>query len=586
MRESRDCVVMGGGPAGATFAAILKKYAPDVQVTVLEADRHPRHHVGESTIPVVNGVLRDLEVFDRCYDGRFIRKMGITFVWGKDRTPWDADYLELAKLDPADQGGVINVVGQDFSELMRQELRRDIPLTAVNVLRGEFDALLLGQARHFGADVREGTRVSRLHRDAGGRVCGVDWRDDAGRAGHIEAPFVLDATGLNAIATRGQRIHDPTMSNFAVSGYLSGADWKVVFKGRRDATTVFIATIDEGWIWYFPVADDTMSVGVVTRTEHFHDALKSLDLETFFWKSLRGCPEVAPLVARATLRDDVFPQGRRLQSIKDWSSWTPDPVGPGYAAAGDAAIFIDPVLSSGLTLALQSGHRAAYTFNTLRHRPELGEEALWQAYADYMRGEAGSFLALARYFYGNNRAADSWWWQAHRVLNRAGRLDLDHKQAFTLATAGFFPTPRAISLEIMAPLLKGLAGSDADLFNVYHEAGVPTDVAGAGIQVNVPFRLSLRAEPPAGVPAGGLLDTYWDLVCEGYDHAHRLAAAPCKMGRDLAPVAQAVQRHERVAALLEEVPGLVPHVPADAVRRGTLGLVANAAKKGYITLTP
>ncbi|MCA9528451.1 MAG: hypothetical protein KC549_19335, partial [Myxococcales bacterium] len=210
---------------------------------------------------------------------------------------------------------------------------------------------------------------------------------------------------------------------------------------------------------------------------------------------------------------------------------------------------------------------------------------LWQAYADYMRGEAGSFLALARYFYGNNRAADSWWWQAHRVLNREGSLDLDHREAFTMATAGFFPTPRAISLEIMAPLLKGLAGSDADLFNVYHEAGLPADVAAAGIQVNVPFRLSLRAEPPPGVPAGGLLDTYWDLVCEGYEHAHRLAAVPCRMGKDLAPVALAAQRHARVADLLAEAPALVPHAPASAVRQGALGLVANAAKKGYITLT-
>jgi len=584
--ESRDCVVMGGGPAGATFAAILKKYAPEVQVTVLDQDHQPRHHIGESLIPVVNGVLRELGVFEQCYDGRFIRKIGISFVWGKDRTPWNADYLDIADMQPGDDRQIIDVVGQDFSELMRREMRRDIPLTSINVLRSVFDKMLLDQARHFGAEVREGTRVSAVVRDETGRVVGVDWRDESGRKGRIETPFVLDATGLSALATRGDRVYDPTMNNFAVSGYFKGADWKVVFRGRRDATTVFICTIDHGWIWYFPVADDVMTVGVVTRAQHFQDALQSVDLETFYWNSLRGCAEIWPLLANAELRDDIFPDGRRLQNIKDWSSWTPHPVGPGYAAAGDAAIFIDPILSTGLTLALQSGHRAACTFNTLRKRPELDATEMWQAYADYLRGEAGSFLTLARYFYGNNRAADSWWWQAHRVLNRAGHLDLDDKQAFTMATAGFFPTPRAISLEIMAPLLKGLVGSEADLLNVYHEGGVSTEaMPEAGIQVNTPFRLALRAEPPLE-GRDGLLETYYDLVCDGYELAHRLAAAPCKMGRDLGPVAEAAQRHQRVADLLAEAPALVPTVTPEAARRATLGLLANAAKKGFITLTP
>lgn len=580
--EQADVVVIGGGPAGSTFAAILKKYAPDVNVILLDRDRHPRHRVGESTIPVINAVLRDLEIFDACYDGRFVRKVGITFVWGADRTPWDADYLEIGAVEG--DGHQINVVGQDFSDLMRQEMRRDIPLTAINVRRAVFDKMLLDQARHFGADVREGTAVKGLERDATGAITGVRWRDDAGATGQIDTPFVLDASGLAGVCSTNAREHDPSMSNFAVSGYLRGADWKVVFKGRKDATTVFIATIDHGWIWYFPVEDDTISCGVVTHTAHFKARLKEIDLEQFFWDALRGCPEVAPLVEHATLRDDLLPKGRRVQATKDWSSWTPTPVGPGFACAGDAAIFIDPVLSSGLTMALQSGHRAAYTFNTLRKRPDLDPTEMWQAYADYLRGEAGSFLTLARYFYANNKAADTWWWQAQRVVNAQGTLQLDDQAAFTMATAGFFPTPRAISTEIMAPLLKGLAGTDADLFNVYHETGVG-DVATAQYQVNVPFHLGLRAEPPRGPVGSGILDVYHDLVCEGRDYAHRLGAAPCKFGADLAPVVEAIQAHTSVADLIAVAPDLVPHAPADAVRRGALALVANAAQKGFISLT-
>lgn len=580
--ESRDVVVIGGGPAGATFAAILKKYAPDVSVTLLDRDRHPRHRVGESTIPVINAVLRDLEIFDDCYDGRFVRKMGITFVWGKDRKPWDADYLEIGKVEG--DGHQINVVGQDFSALMRQEMRRDIPLTAVNVRRDIFDKMLHDKAREFGAEVREGTTVSKILRDADGAVCGVDWRDDEGGEGHIQTPFIIDGSGLAGVCSEGAREYDPSMSNFAVSGYLRGADWKVVFKGRKDATTVFIATIDHGWIWYFPVEDDTISCGVVTHTAHFKDRLKEVDLETFFWQALRGCAEIAPLVEDAELRDDMLPKGRRVQATKDWSSWTPTPVGKGYACVGDAAIFIDPVLSSGLTMALQSGHRAAYTYNTIRKRPDLDPTEMWQAYDDYLRGEAGSFLTLARYFYANNKAADTWWWQAQRVVNEAGTLDLDDQTAFTMATAGFFPTPRAISTEIMAPLLKGLAGTDADLFNIYHEGGVDTDIESATYRINVPFHLGLRAEPPRGAAMGGRLDVYYDLVCEGREMAHRLAAAPCKFGKDLAPLVDALPRFERVADLLAAAPDLIPSAPADTVRRSALALLANAAKKGFVTL--
>ncbi len=584
--EQYDIAVVGGGPAGSTFAAIVGKYAPDARVVVLERAHHPRYHVGESTIPVINGVFRDLELFETLYDGRFVRKMGVTFVWGADRTPWDADYLEIERFAAeGGEGQVINVVGQDFSELMRAEMRRDIPLTAINVRRAEFDHLLLDQARHFGAEVREGVEVRGIHPGGdGGHV--VEWRGEGGEAGRIEAGFVLDASGQSALMTRGARRYDEGLANFAVNGYLRGADWKILFKGRKDASTVFIATVPRGWIWYIPVDEDLISVGAVTNTAHFKDRMKAVALETFFWEMVRACPEIVPLVEGATLADDVLPGGRRVAAHRDWSSWAERPVGPGWAAAGDAAIFIDPVLSSGVTLAVQSGHRAAYTWLTARETPQRAE-ALWGAYADYIRGEAGSYLQLARYYYGNNRATESWWWQAQRLVNCAGRLDLSDRAAFTMATAGFFPNPRAISLEIMAPLLRGLTGAEADLFNIYHDDGVGEleGLRGKRIAVKTPFRLALRAEAdPKARP--GRLTTHHDLVAEDFAFAHRYAAAPCRIAPALAPVVDAVARFDTVDGLLEAAPALLPPGFADpaAIRQGALAVLRNAAKKGFIQL--
>lgn len=583
--------MLGGGPAGSTFAGILRKYAPSLSVTLLEKERFPRWRIGESTIPVANAVFRDLEVLDKLERSTFVKKMGITFIWGRDRTPWDADYLDLERKvsggAPGDE--IINVVGQDFSRLLRRSSRVDTPFTAFNVRRAEFDELLLNQARAFGAEAREGTRATKVRRGASGRVEAVEWEDDKGASGVIETPFVLDATGLTALLTRGKRVHDPHMNNFAVYAYFSGARWKVMYQGTKERTNVLIASTDRGWIWYFPIEADVMSVGVVTNTAHFKDRLQSVDVESFYWEMIRACPEVASLLDGARVRDDVLPDGKRIGVSRDWSSWAPDPVGDGWASAGDAAVFVDPILSTGVTLAVQSAHRAAYTLNTVRTRPDLPERALFRAYADYARGEAGSFLRLARYFYGNNRAAESWWWEAQRLVNRTGHLDLQPNQAFTMATAGFFPMSRAITPEVIAPLVAGAVGSEADLLNIFHEDGVPKADAliDRTISVLAPFRLDLRTEPRAEQGAmKGQLDVYYDLVTDAPELLHRRAVAPSRIAPALAPVVDAAQRHATVKALVDEAPSLLPRGFADpeAIRRGALQIVRVAALKGFVDL--
>jgi flavin-dependent dehydrogenase len=285
-----DVVVLGGGPAGSAFAGIVKKYAPGLRVTLLEKARFPRYHIGESTIPVANTVFRDLEVHERLAASGAIKKIGITFVWGADRTPWNADYLILrdrtgagpdqAPEQPPEQP--IDVVGQDFAGLRRAPQAE--PFTAFNVRRDQFDALLLDQARAFGVAVHEGVRATAVapleaaRTNATGTASRVSWQDESGREGSIETDFVLDATGLSSVMTREARQRDPRMNNFAVYGYFAGAGWKVTYNGSRSHTTVFICSIPCGWIWYFPIAEDVMSVGVVTHRDHFRDRLAGIDL--------------------------------------------------------------------------------------------------------------------------------------------------------------------------------------------------------------------------------------------------------------------------------------------------------------------
>lgn len=583
-RTSVDCLVLGGGPAGSTAAGILKKYAPDARVLLLEAERFPRWRIGESTIPVANTVFRDLGVYDELQRSDAVKKIGIVFIWGQDRTPWSADYLSLRAGEVAD---AIDVLGQDFGAFAKGQSSGQ-PISAFNVQRAWFDQLLLQRAEQWGAVVRQGTRATGVMRDGAGRVTGVTWEDDQGGRGQVDAGFVIDASGLSSLLTRGQRERDPRMNNFAVHGYLKGARWKVEYNGTREYTTVFIASVSKGWLWYFPVGEDVMSVGFVTHRDHFKDRLRDVTLEELFWENLRDCPELGGAVSGAELRDDVLPGGARVAASQDWSSWARSPVGPGWAAAGDAAVFVDPILSSGVTLAVQSGHRAAYTWLTARAEPR-DEGALWDAYASYVRGEAAAFLRLARYFYGNNRAAPSWWWEAQALVNADGHLRLDDRQAFTMATAGFFPSLHAIGREVVGPLLRGISGTQADVMNVFRERGLPTGEAllNANVEHVASFRLAPRSEPPRG-PSRGRLRLFYDLVTEDPSLQHRLGAVPTRFEASLAPLVSAAARCSSVRELVEQAPALLEGVAVspEAARAAASTVLAIAACKGFVRLHP
>jgi flavin-dependent dehydrogenase len=584
--EYKDCVVIGGGPAGSAFAGIAAKHAPEASIVILEKERFPRYRIGESTIPVANTVLRELGVFDALYNGGAVKKVGISFVWGSDRVPWNADYLQIAGAEGAlGAEHTIDVLGQDLSTFSARFAPSRLPFVAFNVERSRFDQLLLERAAELGVDCRQGVAVTEIVRERG-VVCGVRYRDDRGAEGLIRTPFVLDGSGLSALLTRGKRVRDPDMNNFAVHGYFSGAKWKSTLSGTEQATTVFIASVPLGWLWYFPIRPDLMSVGFVTHKTHFRSQLGLGDPEALYRRALLSCPEISPLLAQAELRDDILPEQRRVQVCQDWSSWAESPVGPGWAAAGDAAMFVDPILSSGVTLALQSGHRAAYTWLTLRRRPELDPAPLWRAYADYLRGEAFSFLALARFFYANNRAAESWWWQAQRLLHARGRLDLEPRRAFTLATAGFFPVPRAIGLEIVAPLLEKLSGTQPNLMGVYEHPGLSRDEIDldATVHPRVSFRLAVRSEPSG--QGNGSLEIYHDLMTDDPALGHRLAALPSRISPELSPVVAWLQEPVVVGDLLNRAVRTLATAASreTEIRQVTLELVRRAVIKGFVRL--
>lgn len=582
-RTNTDCLVLGGGPAGSTFASTVLRHAPGARVTVLDKARFPRWQVGESVVPVINAQLEELGLFEKIKRSTFVKKIGNVVVWGPTRQPWSPDFL-LFNRPSAGDSGIVDIDGFDYRSLAHSKLPLDQPVVSFNVRRGEFDALLLDRARELGAEVREGTRATRILKDAHGTIESVLWEDDRGGRGEICPRFVVDACGLRSPLTRGERVRDAALKHLAVIGYLRNARWKCTFQGARERTGVFVLSVARGWIWYIPLDHDLVSVGLVTDAEELRRHPKQGDWEALLLGELRGAPELQEVIQGAILADDVMPNRARVRTCQQWSSFVETPVGPNWVAVGDAAMFVDPVVPSGVGFAVQSAHRAAYTWLTQQRSPEVSSTALWEAYAWYVRGEFGAMSRLARLVYGNNGAVQSPFWQ--RPLLQGSRLAIS--EPCTLTNCDYFPFPKAFGWKVVAPLLSGIAGRAGALSSVYTDDGLPADLRGCSLEARAPFELALRAEYPTDGSRTGQLRLYHDVVTPARDFYHRLALRPADIPVRLEPVVNAIADHRTVNGLFEAVPDLLGTIPAElpALERAVDGILRVVARRGFVRIQP
>lgn len=416
-----DLIVVGGGPAGSTLAGITRKHDPTARVLVLEKAAFPRHHVGESLLPGAIPVLKELGVHAKIDAGGFPRKMGVVFVWGDDRTPWDADFNNL-NLEMVKKHG--RLLDAEFSW---------------QVLRSRYDQILLDHAAELGAEVRFGWRaVSAVEEN--GRVVGVVVEKE-GRRETLRCGTLADCSGQSGFlsAQRGTRAVNEELKNVAGYAYYKGAKWKFEFSGHPDKTKIFVCSVPEGWFWYIPLAPDMVSVGLVSKASFVKAHPRGKDFRDYFFDALGRCAEINPLLRDAVLMTDVDPQspGKDFFATGDWSYQNERACGEGWLAAGDAAFFLDPLLSSGVMMAHLSGHRAAYTWLSARREPDEGIRALlWTDYDRFCKEVSGAFMALVRFWYRHDPNARAWWSEARRAHAGRSPVDLDDKTAFVAVAAG------------------------------------------------------------------------------------------------------------------------------------------------------
>jgi flavin-dependent dehydrogenase len=355
-----DALVAGGGPAGSTAASWLARAGH--RVILLERDQFPRFHIGESLLASVNDVFRAIGV------DAAIRAAGFPQKWGATFMPADGSIERY--LDFATAPGVPS------------------PQTW-QVPRATFDHLLLKHAASCGADVRQRHRVLDVAFDAAGVTATVQTVSDASTAPPvtIRARALVDASGRGALLSRkfGLRIDEPLLANVAVFSHFSGVPRQ---DGRRSGDIRIIARNDLGWFWLIPISGELMSVGVVLPRAAFKP-FANLPHEEVLERAIADTPAVAQLLAHARREWPV-----RVE--KDFSFGSRAYAGDRWVLAGDAGSFLDPVFSTGVAVALESGLEAAQAVSAGLEAGDLSA----RRFRRFARRQGQRFLSFRRFVIG------------------------------------------------------------------------------------------------------------------------------------------------------------------------------------------
>src|SRR5438094_6802518 len=332
-----DVAIIGGGPAGSTAATLLARAGR--RVIVLEREKFPRFHIGESLLPF------SMQTFDR---------LGV-------REKLDRTFL------PKYGGEIVAACGTKGVRFYFKDGFQSHRDRAYQVTRSDFDKLLLDHSRENGAEVREETEVKRIAVTAD-RVK-IDIETSAGANETIEARYLLDCSGRQTVLGNFYNLKKTYdhLQKFSVFAHYENVDRPEGI----DGTLIRMVRGLDRWFWMIPLTQTRMSVGVVMDTATFR-AMK-LSPET----ALEQCIDEQPMVLERMKRAErVSP----VYSAGDYSYRNTKFFGDRWLLAGDAAGFIDPVFSSGVFLAIISAEKAADTLDELL-RDESRKRRLFKKYA-------------------------------------------------------------------------------------------------------------------------------------------------------------------------------------------------------------
>jgi FADH2 O2-dependent halogenase len=338
MKYDFDVGIVGGGPAGSTTAAYLRKAG--LSVAVFEGETFPRPHVGESLVPATTPVLLQTGAMGKVESAGFPKKYGAAWTSAESRRVPHNGFTGLTH--------DFRAAEISFSERDQPGVDRDYTF---HVDRGKFDHILLEHAESLDARVFYNARVLKV--DFDDPECVTIHCRDGQREAAFTSRMVVDASGRYTMLGRQLKVKvpDPVFNQYAIHSWFEGLDRNVLAIDPDQANYIFIhfLPIKDTWVWQIPITETVTSVGVVTQKHRFAEA--NTDRERFFWDFISTRPDLASALAKATRMRPFKPEG-------DYSYAMRQICGDRFVMVGDAARFVDPIFSSGVSVALNSARIA------------------------------------------------------------------------------------------------------------------------------------------------------------------------------------------------------------------------------------
>lgn len=533
-----DVVILGGGPAGATVGTLLRKYNPELSVLIVEKEKFPREHVGESQLPACSLVLHEMGAWDKVEAAGFPIKLGASYTWGVNRARWDLDFY------PAEEF-------RDEARPARYEGQRT--QTAFQVERAIYDEILLRHAEEMGCEVREQTRVEEVERE-GDRITGV--RLSSGET--VTASHVVGATGAVGLLRRAMGVETDaptTLRNIAIWNYWENAEWAIEI--GVGGTRVQVRSLPYGWIWFIPLGPTRTSIGLICPSEYYKESGKRP--EELYEEAVRSEPDVSRLIRDARPVDEV-------RSCKDWSHLAERVVGENWILVGEESGFADPILAAGLTLAHSSARAAAYTILELE-RGEHEPDWLREQYDEATRTNIRQHIRFAEFWYSANGQFTDIAEHCQRIAKECG-LRLNPAQAWRWLSQGGF-TQGVVENATVGGFD---VASTKQLLELFDSKGRKTKYSVDGKNV---FKLNLRNADRR--TRSTMRDGRIEAV-ECYERGEARLPLAGAWGR----VAEVLGQTSDARELFDRVMGAAPAASRDAVRNQALQALEVMVQDGWV----
>ena len=330
-----DVIIIGGGPAGSTAASLLARQGNSV--LLLEKEKFPREHIGESLIPLSYHTLKNLGVLE-----------------------------ELKKISPRKPG--VNFVesdGKKQSLWCFKNVVKDKSYLSFHVKRSLFDEMLLNNSRKNGAEVLEETAVRNVILDKPDETVEIHTENKKGERNQFFSKFIIDASGQSTFLGSKMGVKTPVdgLDRVALWSHWSNSEFDVPLQ-QGAIKIVYLGGVEKlGWVWVIPISADNLSIGVVVnnsflKKEKIKKSGSSDWKEDIYLQEIADSPAVNMLLKNATM-------SHKVQVTGDYSYFCDKKLGSNYAMIGDAGAFLDPIFSSGIYVGM---HSAELVAEALQHK--------------------------------------------------------------------------------------------------------------------------------------------------------------------------------------------------------------------------